>query len=188
MFTPPPLPQNWDGLHPIVVHYPIALLLTAPVLVVLALLLHKHRHALNLAALVVMAMGAAGAWLAVNTGKAAEEFVDEVGAVKTILHDHEEAAEMAFKTSLVFTVLFAVYTFVPWLKKKEPLRKWTALSGVVFLVAYAIPCLAVANAGHLGGRLVHEQGVRARLTPEAVSAQPDTGSSPEHRNEKHEDD
>lgn len=177
MFTPPPLPPNWDGLHPIVVHFPIALLTTAPILIILALILHRHRHALNLSALVIMAIGAAGTWLALSTGEAAEEFVDEVGTIKTILHAHEEAAEMAWKTSLVMTALFAVYTFVPWMKKKELPRKWTTIAGGVFLIAYAIPCLTVANAGHLGGRLVHEQGVRARLT--AVAAEQSAAPAPQ---------
>ena len=30
----PPIP-SWDGLHPLIVHFPIALLLVAPLLVVL---------------------------------------------------------------------------------------------------------------------------------------------------------
>ncbi len=170
MFSLPPLPTTWDGYHPLVVHYPIALLLTAPALIVLALILHRHRHPLNLAALVIMAIGVAGAWVALSTGEAAEEFVDEVGAIKTILHEHEEAAEMAWKTSLLMMVLFAGYTFVPWMMRKDWPRKVTVFAGVVFLIGYSIPCLAVANAGHLGGRLVHEQGVRARLTGGAAAA------------------
>lgn len=183
MFSLPSLPPSWDGFHPLVVHFPIALLLTAPVLIVLALVLHRQRHALNLAALVVMALGAAGTWAALSSGEAAEEWVDEVGAIRGILHDHEEAAEMAFKCSIAMTLLFAAYTFVPWMKSKELPRKWTALAGALFLVAYAIPCLAVANAAHLGGRLVHEQGVRARLT--AASGDAPAGAP---ASEKREDD
>lgn len=181
MFTPPPTPPSWDGFHPIVVHHPIALLLTAPALIILALILHRHRHPLNLAALVVMTLGTIGCWLALSTGEAAEEWVDEVGAIKTILHDHEEAAEMTLKLSLLFTALFAAYTFIPWMKKKELPRLWTTIAGVVFLVAYSSLGLVLSNTAHLGGRLVHEQGVRARLTPDAALSTP---AEPVHENEE----
>lgn len=186
MFSLPPLPPTWDGYHPVVVHFPIALLLTAPVLIVLGLIVHRHRHPLNLAALVVMALGTIGAWVALSTGEAAEEFVDEVGAIKTILHEHEEAAETAWKAAIVMTLLFAAHTIVPWVMKKETTRKVTVAVTAVFLVAYAIPCLAVANAAHLGGRLVHEQGVRARLTA-GTAAAPDAAVPAAREQEKDED-
>lgn len=184
MFSLPALPPSWDGYHPLVVHFPIALLMSAPVLIVLGLLLHRHRHPLNLAALIVMALGAAGAWMAVSTGEAAEEFVDEVGAIGSILHEHEEAAEMAWRLAMVMTGLFAAYTFIPWIMKKELPRKWTALAGVLFLLAYTAPCLTIANAAHLGGKLVHEHGVRARLStgaagPEAAPTTTSTGANEE---------
>lgn len=176
MWKLPALPPSWDGFHPIVVHYPIALLATAPLFVVLALIVHRHRHPLNLAALILMALGAVGCWLAVSSGEAAEEWVDEVGAIKTILHDHEELAERAWQLTMILTPLFAAYTFIPWMMKRQPARKWTSLVGVILLIAWTAPILAVANAAHQGGRLVHEQGVRARLTgdvnPPAGAAAP----------------
>ncbi|MBL8744993.1 MAG: hypothetical protein JNK58_01410 [Phycisphaerae bacterium] len=181
MFSLPPLPPSWDGFHPLVVHFPIALLLSAPVLVLMGLLVHRHRHGLNVSALVLMLMGTIGVWLSLSTGESAEEWVDEVGAVKSILHDHEEMAEKAWIASIVATVVFAAYTAVPWMMKREVARKWTLLAGALFLAGYVIPCLAVANTAHLGGRLVHEQGVRGRLTAGGVAES--SGALPREREE-----
>ncbi len=38
----PPLPTDWSGFHPLVIHFPIALLLVAPVLVVVAMVARNN--------------------------------------------------------------------------------------------------------------------------------------------------
>ena len=89
----PPIPP-WEGAHPIVVHFPLALLLVAPVLVVLSLLVPKLRRGIALSALAVMALGGAGASLAVASGEATEHAVErtpEGRAAEDLIEEHSEA-------------------------------------------------------------------------------------------------
>lgn len=65
----PPIPA-WNSLHPLIVHSPIALLMVAPILMIVGLLA-KPERALLTSALIGMALGTTGAWLAVATGEAA---------------------------------------------------------------------------------------------------------------------
>ncbi len=46
MFSLPSAPP-WEGMHPLVVHFPIALLMVSPILILIGLLwaLPSHRHA-----------------------------------------------------------------------------------------------------------------------------------------------
>ncbi len=66
----PPIP-SFVGLHPLLVHYPIALLTIAPLLLAAGLVLRRHAPVLDGVALTLMAIGAAGAVAAVATGLAA---------------------------------------------------------------------------------------------------------------------
>jgi len=53
MFMFPPIP-SWDAMHPLIVHFPIALLLVTPLLVIFGIVLPKQARGLFIAALVVM--------------------------------------------------------------------------------------------------------------------------------------
>src|SRR5450759_3598419 len=70
LFSLPPLP-TWDGLHPLVTHFPIALLLVAPLFVVLGLFRRPSARAFLLAALLLMVLGTTAIFVAVPTGEAA---------------------------------------------------------------------------------------------------------------------
>jgi uncharacterized membrane protein len=166
-----PIPP-WEGAHPIVVHFPIGLLLFAPLLVVLALLVPKLRRGLAVAALATMAAGATGAVVAVASGEATAEVVGDAAAARgaeRLLHDHGEAGERARNAFLVLTGLYGLLGIVPAARGKELSRKVDLAAHGAFLLAYAGGCLLLAHAGHLGGRLVHEKGVRAHVGLEAGS-------------------
>ncbi len=161
----PPIPP-WEGAHPIVVHFPLALLMAAPVLVVLSLLVPKLRRGIALSALAVMALGAAGASLAVASGEATAEVVEhtpEGKAAEGLLHDHEEAAETAQVLFLLLTAGYGAMVIVPVVRGKEfPRGADLAVHGV-FLALYGVSCAFLGSVGHMGGRLVHEKGVRAPM-------------------------
>lgn len=188
MFGIPSLPPTWDGLHPLIVHLPIGTLFVAPIIIIAALLIPKHERGLNLAAFLLMTVGVIGAFLAVSTGEAAAELVPETPPVGALLEQHEEAAETARTVFAVMLALFAAYTFGPWLAKKPWPRKLTLSAGVVFLALYAAPCLILANAGHMGGQLVHDHGVHARLSANAAApASSAATTQPQGSNETNEE-
>lgn len=170
----PPIPP-WEGAHPVVVHFPLALLLVAPVLVVLSLLVPKLRQGIALSALAVMAMGAAGASLAVATGEATGEAVEHTAegkAAADLIERHSEAAETAQVLFIALTTAYGAMLIVPVVRKKEfPRRADLAVHGV-FLVLYGGSCVLLGNVGHMGGRIVHENGVRAPMGAPAGGSAP----------------
>jgi uncharacterized membrane protein len=160
----PPMPR-WDGVHPIVVHFPIALLLVAPVFIILAMCLKKQAKAMLLAALVMVLLGTATAFLATATGEAAEGFVPDVTEARQVLGDHEDLAELARNLFAGVALLLAGLTaFVWW--RDEKLKHWhlVALCALMLLI-FAYPSVVLLNAAHEGGRLVHQYGTRAPMGP-----------------------
>ena len=162
MFETPPLP-SWDGLHPLIVHFPVALLLVAPLFVLLALFVRAHRRGLLLAALALMVLGTAAAWVAVGTGEAAGRLVERTPAVNAVLGHHEDLAESTRAVFTVLTLVFAGMVFAPALLRREPGEIATVALALSFLAVYGAGTLVLANTAHNGGRLVHELGVRSRM-------------------------
>ena len=168
----PPIP-TFDGLHPLIVHFPIALLLVAPLLIVVGLLLDpvKGRPWLS-AALLLLALGTVATWVSVASGEAAGEMAERAPGVATVLEQHESLAET---TRIVFTVLtlaFAAMVTAPRLLRRPlPRAPYTTVM-VLFLVAYGAGAALLANTAHQGGRLVHELGVRAMVASGGLAPSP----------------
>jgi len=167
----PPVP-SWDAVHPLVVHFPIALLLVAPLFVLMAAVWRKQELPLAVSALVLMALGTLGAFFAAATGEAAEDAAS-TAAAKAVLERHEELAEMVEVTFASLAGAFAVIVLAPRLLRRTLPRGIRAAGYGVFLVAYAVGCVVLINTAHQGGRLVHELGVRAAMTSPAPIAHSD---------------
>jgi uncharacterized membrane protein len=180
MFTFPPIP-SWDALHPLIIHFPIALLLVAPVLVLLGILLSKQSRGLLIAALVVMALGTIATYFAVATGEAAGELAERMPGVAAVLERHEDLAQIARAIFTALTIGFGAILFVPAILKKGLGRKSTAVVNLAFLVLYAGGAIVLANVAHQGGRLVHEYGVHAMMTTGGGSAPAQGTESKEDR-------
>lgn len=187
----PPLP-SWDGLHPLVVHFPIALLLVAPILVVLGLLFPKQWNGFALAALTLMVLGTVGAFVAVATGEANAGLVERTEAISEVLEQHEDLAETTRTVFAVLTVIFGAIVIVPMALHTALKPAMRAGLSVAFLVLYAFGALLLANAAHEGGRLVHEYGVQAMVAtgPSGLSTMfgDEEHGDEEHEDEEHEDD
>jgi uncharacterized membrane protein len=164
--TPPPQPP-WEGMHPLVVHFPIALLLFAAVFVLLAAIVPKRGWWFSVSALILLIGGTVGATVSVSTGEAARDMVEDgEDAMWDVLQEHEDMTKQATQ---VFTVLTIVYAFVVLLPLvASPLRslKFAFPANLVFLVALMGGNLMLANAAHLGGRLVHQYGVVSAIAEE----------------------
>lgn len=158
----PPIPP-YEGLHPIVVHFPVALLTIIPLFIVLAAVWKSQTRGLMLATLVLCALGTGAAFLAVSTGEASEKFAKGVPGAESLVHDHEEAAELARNLSIGLTVMLAISTVAAYRLGDKLTAKQRLVGGLVLLALSVPQMLVLANASHLGGRIVHEFGVRAPL-------------------------
>jgi uncharacterized membrane protein len=159
----PPIP-SWDALHPLVIHFPIALLLITPIFILGGALLEpvKGRPYL-IAAMALLLLGTAGTFVAVETGEAAGELAERTPAVQQVLETHEALAERTRAVFSVLSVIFVVLVAVPRWTKRADNRMATTVLPLAFLVLYSAGILLLLNTAHNGGRLVHEFGVRAMV-------------------------
>jgi|CXWL01.1.fsa_nt_gi uncharacterized membrane protein len=156
----PPIP-SWDQIHPLVVHFPIALMIVVPLLMLSSLAFKSATRPLLVASFGLVALACAGAVLATASGEAGEHWAKGIPGADAVLHEHEELGERARNFCLGLTGVLAVWTLlVAKLGDRLP-RKVVVIGTLVYLVCHAGATVVVANAAHEGGRLVHEFGVRA---------------------------
>ena len=148
-------------MHPSIVHFPIALLLVAPVFVILAIFRRPERTAFGLSALILMMLGTVAAFVAVASGEASAHALAVTGAVHELIEEHEEGAELARTLFALLTLVYGVILLVPlFVRKWRPGWPFRSLSAV-FLVLYLAAGAVLVTAAHRGGMLVHEHGVTA---------------------------
>lgn len=158
----PPIP-SWDGLHPIIIHFPIALLLVAPIIILIGIFLPKSSRSFLISAFILMLIGTIATFVAVSTGGAAGELAEHANNAESVLEQHEELAETTQAVFAALTVIFAVIVFAPMLFKKELSRMVLIPLNLAFLVFYGAGAVLLMNTAHQGGRLVHEFGVQAMM-------------------------
>lgn len=164
----PPVPA-WDALHPLVVHFPIALLLVAPLFIVIGVALRPAKGRVYLvSALILMALGTCAVFVALETGEAAAKLAERTPEINAVLEHHEQLAETTRVAFTVLTVIFAAIVLLPRLVRRN--SRWLAGRALplIFLVLYGAGMLLLVNTAHNGGRLVHEFGVKAMVEPEAL--------------------
>jgi uncharacterized membrane protein len=163
----PALPP-WNALHPLVVHFPIALLLVVPLVIALGVAGRPGRGVLGVAFL-LLALGTAAAWIAAATGESAGQLAERSPGVARILDRHEELAEITRTLFTALTLAFGGLLAVPRALKHELSRgKRVALHGG-FLVLYLAALGPLVATAHQGGRLVHEKGVHALFPREPAA-------------------
>ncbi len=159
----PPIP-SWTELHPLVIHFPIALLLVAPLFIVGGILVNPQKgRPFLIAALVLMMLGTAGTFFAVATGEAAGEVAQRAATVSTVLERHEDLAETTRIVFSVLTLIFAALLFLPRLLKREATMISARILPLAFLLFYSAGAVILVNTAHNGGRLVHELGIHAGI-------------------------
>ena len=135
-----------ESLHPMVVHFPIALLLTALLIETPALILRKISW--HTVSLWTCGLGTLGAAAAVLTGRQA------MGAAK---HSFEIGEIMELHEHLGYVILALASLVTIWrLVKKDSLSiraRWLAWS------VLAVACGTLTFSANLGGRMVYEFGV-----------------------------
>ena len=157
----PPLPA-WEGAHPIIVHFPIALALLGPIPTLAALLDRRHRWSWLTGAWLMLAAAAVFAIIAVMSGDAAEDAAPETALIEAAIHEHEELAELA-RTALIVLASLAGLGLVAARVAGAKLRNFALPAIGLLVLAQFTAGVMIANAAHEGGKLVHELGVRAPM-------------------------
>jgi uncharacterized membrane protein len=147
-------------LHPLVIHFPLALLAIAPLPLIVSAFWTSQRKGMLAAFLALMVLGTVGAVVATATGEAAEEHAERVAGTEKVLHDHEELGEAARNAYLALTGL-SIAAIVAYFVLRARVREPLYYVGVALLTLLLIAGnVLLANAAHHGGKLVHELGVR----------------------------
>jgi uncharacterized membrane protein len=96
----------WDSLHPLIIHFPIALLLVSPLSVLIgAFLTPLKGRPYMVAALILLLLGTGSLFLAVQTGEAASELAERSAAMSPMLESHQT---LATETRGIFATLSVI--------------------------------------------------------------------------------
>ncbi len=162
MFALPSL-SNWDALHPAFSHFPIVLLLVAPLFLILALCSPARRQGLLVLALSFMVAGTLAVCLSAATGDAARDVALKTPSIAKAIEDHENIGSTVRAAFSVLTALLAALLYGPRLLRKELSLGTATTLTVGLLLLSLVALLPLVNAAHSGGVLVHKLGVHAKL-------------------------
>lgn len=182
----PPIP-TWDSLHPLIIHYPIVLLLLSPLFIIISAALSPPKsQPYMIVALIILLLGTGSLYLAGATGESAAELAERRGSVNSVLALHQN---LASETEVLFaglSVILLGIVILPRVLCREETRLFTTYLPLCFLVLYSVGALFLVNTAHAGGRLVHEYGVHAIIAPESSSplsaSRPEDSAPRTHRN------
>ena len=153
-------------LHPMIVHFPIALLIVGSVSDLAGAAF--KRDFFSRAGFYLLLLGTLGVVAAYFSGNLAGEGLAEGGALKQALETHEGAAALSLwlMTATAVVRIFMVAG-----------RKFTGVVRWISVVMFVVSVLSVARTGYYGGDLVfrHAAGVQLSIDDTLGSA---AGSSP----------
>lgn len=142
--------KPFPSLHPLVVHFPIVLLILAAVLQLAGMFIYQRMYHYTIT--VIMSTGAVTAYLAANT------FHVHTGtlppAMADILIQHEKFAAWTVWLSVAAVILKVISLFFG----SPSWKSWTQWGTSIVILAVAA-CVSIA--GHYGAELVHKYGVGA---------------------------
>lgn len=144
------IPDWAPNVHPMFVHFPIALLGTAVLLDVVAILMRKQ-PGLRVGAVIVYVLGAVGALASYLTGKSAGDSFLLSGAASTALTDH---ADLGTATMWFFVIYALVRLGVLWWDREGKTAIWAVL-----LVIGAGGLFLVYETAEHGAQMVFQHGV-----------------------------
>jgi hypothetical protein len=142
-------------LHLILNHIPIV---GFPFLLVLGIWATVRKEKALMKFIYVLSIGltlvTAGAF---QTGEPAEDRAETTGAVKAVIHDHEEAAE----TAMVFVWVSAVLAAVAFFSIGKPSLE--TITASLYAISLVLTIVALGWTGYEGGKIRHGDGVIATI-------------------------
>lgn len=132
-------------LHPMLVHFPIALFVTSVLFD--AVSMRWHRECLREGSLGLLVVGLIGGIGAAIAGDAAEEAAEQAGIAESLIETHET---LALITLGIFGILLLWRLFVR--------NRFSPRSLAIYLGIAVIGLGTLSATGHFGGNLVYKHG------------------------------
>ena len=140
----PPFLQFLGKLHPIVVHFPIALILAALLAEILALTNNRWKPTCETSARFMLPLGALGAAPAVLFGWFAADGAGKAGELGLLIYRHRWLGVITLGVALIATLLQYFAT-----RYTKPKLTW------LYKAALLLAAVLVGITGHLGGLIVY---------------------------------
>ena len=154
----------WHAMHPVIIHFPIGLLLIAPLFIAIGAAMPPLKaRPWMVTALVLMALGTASLFIAVPSGEAAAGAMFH-GETPSLLETHQR---LAMETRGTFVMLLAIYVgvlLIPVVLHQQS-RLLSTVLPVCFLLLYFAGATLLVNAAQAGTELAHPTGNSAITTP-----------------------
>ena len=135
---------NLSHLHPLMVHFPVALIITGFFLEAVSLFFNKKEPCLSRSGFYLMLLGTLGAVAAYFSGEFSTN--ELTGAAGELKEQHEVFAKI---TMFVMIAASLIRIYLLWKKKENSGLKWLVFG------LYFISAITVGIAGFLGGSLVY---------------------------------
>lgn len=147
------IPDFWrtEVYHPLFVHFPIGLLLTAFLFKLISL--KFSREVWELGGTILLFLGTIGIWIAIYTGDRAGSVVTRGLCDPTILKDHEN---FAYYAGYLFSIALIVELLR--LSKNAILVNKSFLLKLFSIIILTLGVVTLTYVGHLGATLVYQQG------------------------------
>ncbi len=110
----PPLPMipNWDGLHPMIIHFPIVLFVLAPLFLLFAVFTRTdRRYTLLCSALIVMVLATTSLYVAFET-ETAGTLINRTAEIAAVVEHHQELADLSRNSFTVATALLGLVLLI----------------------------------------------------------------------------
>ena len=160
-----PMIPGWDGIHPLLIHFPLSLFFLAPVFVLFASLTKAAtRRTFLISALTVMLFGITSTYAAFEAGQTAAASVSRTEEVRTVVDRHRELAGLARSSLTAATLLFGL-TLLICAGFHLQLHELTGALPLGSVAFYVLGLFWLINTAYHGERLVHEFGVGSIVNP-----------------------
>lgn len=136
---------SWYSMHPMLILFPIALLLVVPLFILVGAVLPPLRgRPYTIAAFLLLSLGTAGLFIAVPGGEAARA-VCHCSAAGSVLRLHESLAR---ETKIVFAGLLAIdlgMILIAPLPRRPENRLFSTALPLAFLILYSAGAILLVN-------------------------------------------
>jgi len=150
-----------NHLPPLIVHFPIVLLVIAPGVVLFGLLWPAQRQGIYANAMALLVLGTLAAGAALVTGEAAAGLAQRTPELRAASLRHENLAQITTLLAVAETLLFALIRLDRWWQGGGARAGKALAACVLWLALAAATAVLLTMAAHQGGLMVHMLAIHA---------------------------